>query len=60
MSRAGAVRGRLADWGYAAGWRLVRLAPEPVARAGFTAVADVVWARRPRSVRQLEANLARG
>ena len=29
------ITGRLTDAGYAAGWRAVRMLPEPVARAGF-------------------------
>ena len=41
------------------GWALTRWAPEPAARAVFTAIADVIWRRRGDSVRRLEANLAR-
>ena len=46
---AGAARvSRLVDLGYAAGWRLVRTLPRPVAAAAFRAAADSA-ARRPRS-----------
>jgi lauroyl/myristoyl acyltransferase len=38
------VKDRLTDLGYAAGWRLVRALPLPVARAIYTAGADG-WAR---------------
>lgn len=62
-SRARRNRARLADevayLGYAAGWRLVRALPERRAYALFDRLADRVWTRRGRSVRQLEANLAR-
>jgi phosphatidylinositol dimannoside acyltransferase len=34
------ARDRLTDLGFAAGWRLVRALPLPVARALFTAAAD--------------------
>jgi phosphatidylinositol dimannoside acyltransferase len=44
---------------YRAGWLAVRLIPEPVARWIFTQIADYLWRRRGKSVRQLEANLRR-
>jgi phosphatidylinositol dimannoside acyltransferase len=44
---------------YRAGWLAVRLIPEPMARWIFTQIADYLWRRRGRSVRQLEANLRR-
>jgi lauroyl/myristoyl acyltransferase len=44
---------------YAAGWGAVRRLPEPVAGHAFDAIADLVWWRRPRPVRQLERNLRR-
>lgn len=48
---------RMADLGYAAGWRLVRALPEPVARAAFRAGAD--RAARRGGPEQLRRNLAR-
>lgn len=48
---------RLAEVGYAAGWRLVRALPYPVARRVFQSAADAVYARRGPGVRRLEANL---
>lgn len=47
----------LSDWGYAAGWRLVRAAPEFVARNTFDAGA--LWASRGGGPEQLRKNLAR-
>lgn len=47
----------LSDWGYAAGWRLVRAAPEFVARNAFDAGA--LWAARGGGPQQLRRNLAR-
>jgi lauroyl/myristoyl acyltransferase len=44
---------------YRAGWLAVRLIPEPLARRIFTQIADYLWRRRGKSVRQLEANLRR-
>src|SRR5215472_13798059 len=44
---------------YGAGWLAVRLIPEPMARWIFTQIADYLWRRRGKSVRQLEANLRR-
>ncbi|WNG89772.1 phosphatidylinositol mannoside acyltransferase [Mycobacterium sp. ITM-2016-00317] len=52
-----AVGGQLADWGYAAGWQLVRAAPEAVARNTFDAGAR--WAARNGGPEQLRKNLAR-
>ena len=53
------LRDRLIDLGYAGGWRLVRVAPEPAVARLFDAVA--AWAaRRPgAATRQLRRNLAR-
>lgn len=51
--------GRLTDLAYAAGWRGVRLLPEPLAAAGFRFAADIAWRRDGRGVRRLRANLAR-
>lgn len=50
---------RLADWGYAAGWRLVRVLPEGVARGVFGFAADLAARREGPGTRQLRANLAR-
>lgn len=50
---------RLADLAYAAGWRLVRWLPEPLARALFTLAADLAWRRDGRGTRRLRSNLAR-
>ena len=44
---------------FAIAWAGVRAAPLPVVRVVFAAIADVVWWRRPTSVRRLEVNLAR-
>ncbi|MDH6114243.1 lauroyl/myristoyl acyltransferase [Kitasatospora sp. MAP12-15] len=53
------MRDRLVDGGYAAGWATVKLLPEPVARALGNQVADAVWRKEGKGVRQLQANLAR-
>ena len=49
----------LTDLQYAAGWRLVRLLPERVARAVFRLGADLAVRRNGPGVRQLRANLTR-
>lgn len=51
------LAGQLSDWGYAAGWRLVRAAPDIVARNTFEAGA--LWASRNGGPDQLRRNLAR-
>jgi KDO2-lipid IV(A) lauroyltransferase len=48
---------RLASAGYAAGWRIVRALPAPVARVLFQAGADWAVRRGGPSVRRLSANL---
>jgi KDO2-lipid IV(A) lauroyltransferase len=53
------LSGYLADLGYAAGWRVVRAAPEPVAAGVFRAGATLAARREGAGVRQLRANLAR-
>lgn len=53
------MSGRLVELGYAAGWRLVRGMPAPVARAAFRVAADVAYLRRGPAVRRLDANLRR-
>jgi KDO2-lipid IV(A) lauroyltransferase len=50
---------RAVVWGYGAAWTLVKLMPERVAYAAFDKIADRLWAKRGKSVRQLEANLRR-
>jgi KDO2-lipid IV(A) lauroyltransferase len=51
------------DWlstaGYAAGWRIIRALPAPLAGRLFAAAADLAVRRDGRSVRQLRRNLAR-
>lgn len=51
------LSGRLTDWGFAAGWRLVRAVPEVVARNAFAAGAH--YAARGGGPEQLRKNLAR-
>ena len=51
------VTDRLTDAGYAAGWRAVRMLPEPVARSGFERAGRVAAGRDGSGVRQLRANL---
>ena len=55
--RPGSWGGRLTDWGYSAGWRLVRAAPESMARNAFGAGAQ--FAARNGGPEQLRKNLAR-
>jgi lauroyl/myristoyl acyltransferase len=57
VSRAAELRDRLTDAGYAAGWRAVRLLPEPVARGLFAGGGALAVRRQGRGVRQLRANL---
>ncbi|MBN1092496.1 phosphatidylinositol mannoside acyltransferase [Blastococcus sp. TML/M2B] len=51
------ITGRLTDAGYAAGWRAVRMLPEPLARSGFEAGGRWAAGRDGAGVRQLRANL---
>ncbi|OLB65806.1 MAG: phosphatidylinositol mannoside acyltransferase [Actinobacteria bacterium 13_2_20CM_2_72_6] len=44
---------------YAVGWRVVRALPAPVARAAFTAAADLTVRRNPKGVARLRENLRR-
>ncbi|GAA4685998.1 phosphatidylinositol mannoside acyltransferase [Phytohabitans rumicis] len=55
----GTSRLSLAEIGYAAGWRLVRALPRPVAAAAFRAGADYAARKRGRGTRRLAANLRR-
>ena len=48
---------QLSDLSYAAGWRLVRALPEPVARGAFDLGAH--WGARDGGPEQLRKNLAR-
>jgi phosphatidylinositol dimannoside acyltransferase len=57
LPRRGRLTGRLTDWGYAAGWRVVRTMPESVARSAFDAGAR--YGARGGGPDQLRRNLAR-
>jgi KDO2-lipid IV(A) lauroyltransferase len=48
---------RLTDLGYAAGWRAVRMLPEPTARGAFDLGGRWAAGRNGKGVRQLRANL---
>jgi KDO2-lipid IV(A) lauroyltransferase len=50
---------RVVDLGYAAGWRLVRAVPRPVAAAAFRLAADGAARRRGPAVTRLAGNLRR-
>lgn len=50
---------RLADWGFAAGWSLVRRVPEGLATSVFRSAADFAAWRDGPGTRQLRRNLAR-
>ena len=50
---------RLVLVAYSAGWRTVRLMPERLAYLTFSLIAQFVWLRQGRGVRQLHANLSR-
>jgi phosphatidylinositol dimannoside acyltransferase len=51
------VRDRLIEFGYAAGWRVVRALPLPVARSLFTFGADRVYRGNGPAVQRLRRNL---
>jgi lauroyl/myristoyl acyltransferase len=53
------LRTRLGGSAYAAGWRLVRALPEPVAGVAFRAGADLASRRGGRGIDQLRCNLRR-
>jgi phosphatidylinositol dimannoside acyltransferase len=58
VSRAGSAVGQWAvEAGFAAGWRVVRALPRPVAAAAFNRAADIATRRAGRGVTQLAANL---
>ncbi|MGB6453528.1 MAG: phosphatidylinositol mannoside acyltransferase [Streptosporangiaceae bacterium] len=54
-----ALTDRAAAVVYRAGWLAVRQLPEPAARWAFARIADYLWRRRGKAMRQLEANLGR-
>ena len=56
---SGSWKDRAVVWGYGAAWKLVKVMPERAAYAAFDKVADRLWAKRGKGVRQLEANLRR-
>lgn len=51
------MRDRLIEFGYAAGWRLVRALPLPVARRLSTAAADRAYAKNGPGTQRLRRNL---
>lgn len=53
------MKDRVVDWGYAAGWRVVRSVPDAVARRAFDGLADLALRRGGPTSRQLARNLAR-
>jgi phosphatidylinositol dimannoside acyltransferase len=53
------LRHALAAWAYRLGWSIVCHVPERLVAPTADRIADRIWARRGRSVRRLEANLAR-
>jgi KDO2-lipid IV(A) lauroyltransferase len=57
--RAARLVDRLAESGYAAGWRIVRTLPAPATRPLFRRGADLAARRAGRGARQLRANLRR-
>jgi len=60
LARAGgAAADQAVAGGYLAGWRLVRLLPEPAAQAAFRRIADEIHRRDGQGVRRLRANLRR-
>jgi KDO2-lipid IV(A) lauroyltransferase len=59
QQRGWSLADAITDAGFAAGWRLVRAVPEPVARAAFRAGADAAARRGGPGARRLRANLRR-
>jgi KDO2-lipid IV(A) lauroyltransferase len=61
MSDTAGLRSRTAAWltdtGFAAGWRAVRMLPEPAARGAFDRAGRWAAGREGKGVRQLRANL---
>jgi len=56
---ADAASDNATTFGYLSGWRLVRLLPEPAARAVFARIATRVYCRNGKSVQRLRRNLTR-
>ncbi|MDV9188557.1 phosphatidylinositol mannoside acyltransferase [Streptomyces sp. SR27] len=54
-----ALKDKLSDGLYGAGWATVKKLPEPVAAGLGRRIADLAWKRRGKSVLRLESNLAR-
>ena len=54
---SGDLRARLTDAGFAAGWRAVRMLPEPAARTVFDRAGTWAAGRQGKGTRQLRANL---
>ena len=54
---SGSLSARLTDLGFAAGWRAVRMLPEPAAHRIFDRVGTWAGGRSGKGVRQLRANL---
>ena len=52
------MKDRLTEIGFAAGWRLVRMLPLPVARSLFTAAADRAYRKNGPGTQRLRQNLA--
>ena len=52
------MKDRLTEIGFAAGWRLVRMLPLPVARALFNAAADRAYSKNGPATQRLRKNLA--
>jgi len=57
VTRGPELGARLVDAGYAAGWRAIRLLPEPVAARAFAAGGALAVRRGVQGARQLRANL---
>ncbi len=53
------MKDEVMDAAYALGWLAVRHMPEPVAHEVFALIADRIWRKHGRGVRQLEKNLRR-
>lgn len=54
---ASSASGHAGTFGYLTGWRVVRMLPEPAARAVFDRIADQIHRRNPPSVQRLRSNL---
>ena len=56
---AGSAASHATALGYLSGWRLVRLLPEPAARAVFARIADRIYRANGKGVQRLRRNLSR-